>query len=136
MVRLGMWVNSLALEKPTYQFRASYCAWKPQKSLWWDGCGLVGWGGCPDKFQGSAQIKLNNISQIIEEKKVFLKQIFEELHMINESFDHLKYSVHIRFIRNIYTMYSVSFRYNPNTVNPYSVYKKTESEQFQFLFSL
>ena len=29
MVRLGMWVNSLALEKPTYQFRAFYCAWKP-----------------------------------------------------------------------------------------------------------
>ena len=26
MVRLGMWVNSLALEKPTYQFRASYFA--------------------------------------------------------------------------------------------------------------
>ena len=48
--------------------------------------------------------------------------------MINESFDHLKYSVHIRFIRNIYIMYSVSFKYNPNTVNPYSVYKKTESE--------
>ena len=61
-------------------------------------------------------------------KKGFLKQIFEELHMINERLDHLKYSVNIRFIRNIYTMYSVSFRYNPNTVNPYSVYKKTESE--------
>ena len=29
MIRLGMWVNSLALEKPTYQFGASYCAWKP-----------------------------------------------------------------------------------------------------------
>ena len=48
--------------------------------------------------------------------------------MINESFDQLKYSVDIRFIRNTYTMYSVSFRYNPDTVNPYSVYKKTESE--------
>ena len=61
-------------------------------------------------------------------KNKFFKQIFEELHLINESFDHLKYSVHIRFIRNIFAMYSVSSRYNPNTVNPYSVYKKTESE--------
>ncbi len=61
-------------------------------------------------------------------KKKNLKQIFEEFHMMNESFDPLKYSVYVRFIRNIYAMYSVSFRYNPNTVNPYSVYKKTESE--------
>ena len=61
-------------------------------------------------------------------KKKFSKSIFEELHMINEGFDHMKYLVYIRFIRNIYTMYSVSFRYNPNTANPYSVYKKTESE--------
>ena len=48
--------------------------------------------------------------------------------MINEGFDQMKYSVYIRFIRNIYTMYSVSFRYNLNIANPYLVYKNTESE--------
>ena len=32
--------------------------------------------------------------------------------MINKGFDNFKYSVYIRFIRNIYAMFSVSFRYN------------------------
>ena len=40
VVRLGMGVNSLALEKPTYQILAYYSAWKKF---------LVGWGG-PDQF--------------------------------------------------------------------------------------
>ena len=30
----------------------------------------------------------------------------------------------IRFMRNIYAMYSVSYRYNPYTTNPNSVYKQ------------
>ena len=40
VVRLGMGVNSLALEKPTYQILAYYSAWKKF---------LVGLGG-PDQF--------------------------------------------------------------------------------------
>ena len=55
------------------------------------------------------------ISQIILYS--FFKSIFEKLHMINEGFDHLKYLVYIQLIRNIYSMYSVSFRYNPNNSN-------------------
>ena len=39
-------------------------------------------------------------------------------------FDPLKYLATIRFIRNIYAMYSVSYRYNPNTTNPYSACKQ------------
>ena len=44
--------------------------------------------------------------------------------MINKGFDHFEYSVNIQFIRNIYAMYQVSFRYNPNTANPYSFFRK------------
>ena len=44
--------------------------------------------------------------------------------MINKGFDHFKYSVYIRFIRNIHDTYSVYKKPNPNSLNSYSVYKK------------
>ena len=44
--------------------------------------------------------------------------------MINEGFDHFKYSVYIRFIRNFHDTYSVYKKPNPNSLNSYSVYKK------------
>ena len=50
--------------------------------------------------------------------------------MINNGFDHFKYSVHIRFIRNTANPYSVYKKPNPNTANPYSVYKKTNPNSF------
>ena len=43
---------------------------------------------------------------------------------IYDIFDPLKYSGIIRFITNIYVMYSVSYRYNPNTTDPHSIYKQ------------
>ena len=50
--------------------------------------------------------------------------------MINNGFDHFKYSVHIRFIRNTANPYSVYKKPNPNTANPYSAYKKTNPNSF------
>ena len=50
--------------------------------------------------------------------------------MFNNGFDHFKYSVHIRFIRNTANPYSVYKKPNPNTANPYSVYKKTNPNSF------
>ena len=50
--------------------------------------------------------------------------------MINNGFDHFKYSVYIRFIRNTANPYSVYKKPNPNTANPYSVYKKTNPNSF------
>merc|ERR1719309_477707 len=50
--------------------------------------------------------------------------------MINNGFDHFKYSVHIRFIRNTANPYSVYKKPNPNTADPYSAYKKTNPNSF------
>ena len=50
--------------------------------------------------------------------------------MINNGFDHFKYSVHIRFIRNTANPYSVYKKPNPNTANPYSAYKKPNPNSF------
>ena len=50
--------------------------------------------------------------------------------MSNNGFDHFKYSVHIRFIRNTKNPYSVYKKPNPNTANPYSAYKKTNPNSF------
>ena len=50
----------------------------------------------------------------------------------NFVFDHLKYLVIIWFIRNIYVMYSVSFRCNRNTTKPYSVYKQPNPNSHNF----
>ena len=46
--------------------------------------------------------------------------------------DPVKYSGIIRFIRNIYAMYSISYRYNLNTTNPYSVYKQRNPKIHNF----
>ena len=50
--------------------------------------------------------------------------------MINNGFDHFKYSVYIRFIRNTANPYSVYKKPNPNTANPYSAYKKPNPNSF------
>ena len=50
--------------------------------------------------------------------------------MINNGFDHFKYSVNIRFIRNTANRYSVYKKTNPNIANPYSAYKKTNPNSF------
>ena len=47
-------------------------------------------------------------------------------------FDPLKYSGIIRFIRNMYAMYSVSYRYNQNTTNPYLVQKQSNPNPHNF----
>ena len=50
--------------------------------------------------------------------------------MINNGFDHFKYSVHIRFIRNTANPYSVYKKPNPNTAKSYSAYKKPNPNSF------
>ena len=50
--------------------------------------------------------------------------------MTNKGFDHFKYSVYIRFIRNTANPYSVYKKPNPNTANPYSAYKKPNPNSF------
>ena len=50
--------------------------------------------------------------------------------MISNGFDHFKYSVYIRFIRNTANPYSVYKKPNPNTAKPYSAYKKPNPNSF------
>ena len=52
----GGGVNSLALEKPTYQILASCYAWKPSKSSWWWWLRVV-----ESKFSVQLGPKLNKI---------------------------------------------------------------------------
>ena len=44
--------------------------------------------------------------------------------MINNGFDHFKYSVYVGFIRNTANPYLVYKKPNPNSFNTYQVYKK------------